>query len=171
MKKFNARKFGRDIRVRFLLPFLMLAFFGCSEPQRINNSVAKRQEAIAKEIVSIAHDFTDAFIHINDANAASLPAKTESLAGRLDKISAELDTLGRFPLSLRKATLNKMDGDEKVYAKLMPRFKQGSLQPETIKIMETVFERYMSASQPVEMKAGLYFNGTATNGVDLKGHL
>jgi hypothetical protein len=140
--------------MRFLLPLLMLSLFGCCETRRTDNSVEKRQEAIAKEIISISQDFTDAFFHMNDTNAVSLMAKTESLAGRLDKISDELDTLGRFPLSLRKATLNKMDDDEKVYAKFMPRFKQGSLQPETIKTMETVFERYMSASQSVEMKAG-----------------
>jgi hypothetical protein len=156
--------------MRFLLPFLMLCFYGCCEPQKANNSFEKRQEAIAKEIVFIQYDFTDAFLHINDTNAVSLVAKTESLADRLDKISKELDTLGRFPLSLRKATLKKMDDDEKVLAKLSPRFEQGSLKPETVQIMETVFEKFFSASEPVDMKAGLYYNGTDTNGVELTDH-
>jgi hypothetical protein len=165
MKKFNAEKI-----IRSFLPLLMLVLFGCGEQKQGENSLEKRQEAIAKEIVSIQYDFTDALFHINDTNAVSLLAKTESLTDRLDKISKELDTVGRFPLSLRKATLKKMDDDEKVYAKLMPKFKQGSLQPETIITMETVFEKYHSASEPVEMKAGLYYNGTDTNGVDLKDH-
>jgi hypothetical protein len=148
----------------------MLAIMGCSEPHRINNSAEKRQEAIANEIVSIANDFLDAFTHINDTNAVSLMVKTESLTERLDKMSKELDTLGRFPLSLREATLEKLDVDEKVFAKLSPIFEQGTLKPETVKIMETVFEKYFSASKPIEMKAGLYYNGTDTNGVALKKH-
>ena len=146
---------------------LMLVIFGCCEQKPVENSVEKRQEAIAKEIVSNWHDFSDAFFHINDSNAVNLVAKAESLANRLDKISIELETVGRFPLSLRKATLKKMDDDEKAFAKL----KQESLKPETVKTMETVFERYMSAAYSVEMKAGLYYNGTDTNGVDLKDRL
>ena len=161
---------GRYFPIKFLLPFLMLFLYGCCEPLKTNNSTEKRQEAIANEIVSIQYDFDDAFFHINDTNAVSLATKAESLANHLDKISKELDTLGRFPLSLRKATLKKMDNDEKAFSKLLPVSELGSLRPETVKIMETAFERYYSAAEPVNMKAGLYYNGTDTNGVELKEH-
>lgn len=161
---------GRHFLINFFLPFLMLCLYGCSEPKKADGSLEKRQEAIAKEIVLIQYAFADAVFHLNNTNAVSFVAKAESLADRLDKISNELDILGRFPMSLRKATLKKLDGDDKAFAKDIPRIPSGSLRPEVAKITNPAVERFFSASVPVGMKAGLYYSGTDTNGVELIDH-
>ena len=153
--------------MRFLLPFLMLALCGCCEAQKTNVSLEKRQEAIAKEIISIEYTFGETVFQLNNTKAVGFVVKAESLTDRLDKTSKELDTLGRFPIGLRKATLEKLDDDEKALAKLTSSKKIDLLQPEAVKITMPAAAKYFSARASVIRKAGLYWsNSIDTNGVE-----
>ncbi|OQB89170.1 MAG: hypothetical protein BWX84_02546 [Verrucomicrobia bacterium ADurb.Bin118] len=114
------------------------------------------QEALAKEIVSIQHDFGDAMLHLDNTNATNFVAKVGVLADRLEKISEELDRAGSFPASLREATLKKLDDDEKAFAQLWKStVRNDLLQPEVAKITDPAVDRFFSVSGSVMMKAGL----------------
>jgi hypothetical protein len=112
------------------------------------NGVIEKQEAIAKEIVFVEHDFGDAVFQLNNTNAVGFMAKVDPLVDRLEKISKELDTLGPFPAGLRDTTLKKLDDTEKTLPHL------GPLQPEAVTITP-VMEKYVSVWSSVMGKAGL----------------
>jgi hypothetical protein len=112
------------------------------------NAVLKSQEAVAREIVLVEHDFGDAIFQLNNTNTVGFVSTMEPLTDRLEKISKELDMLGPFPTGLREATLKKLDSAEKN----MPHL--GTLQPEAAKIAP-VMEKYVSAWSSVMDKAGL----------------
>jgi len=149
----------------------MLALFGCCEQKQVENSLEKRQEAIAKEIDSIEYAAGDALLRLNNTNAVNFAAEMNSLSDRLDKISKELDILGPFPASLREATLKKLDDVEKaLLPRLQIKIKSMSPQPEVGEIMAPAVARYLSAGTSVKDKAGLLIgtkgesSGLNTNG-------
>lgn len=116
----------------------------------------RRQEAIAKEIISIQHAFGDAVLHLDNTNATNFVAKVGVLADRLEKISEELDSLGSFPARLREATLKKLDDDEKAFSQHeKSTVRNDSLQSEVAKITVPAADRYFLVSGSVMMKAGL----------------
>ena len=127
------------------------------------NGLIERQEALAKEIELVEHDFGDAVFQLNNTNSVGFVAKVEPLVDRLEKISKELDTLGPFPASLRDATLKSLGDVEKTLPHLAP------LQPEAVKITP-VMEKYVSAWSSVMDKARLLIeaqrepSGINTNG-------
>jgi hypothetical protein len=163
--------------MRFFLLFLTLILCGCCASQKADVFLEKQQEAIATEIVSIQHAFVEVMIQLNNTNAAAFATKADHLINRLDKILKDLDTLGRFPMDLREATLKKLGEDDKASEKLLQSAKVSSspqLQPEVLKILESRYERYFSAFGSIDMKAGLYYyttNSTDTNGVEYSHHL
>jgi F0F1-type ATP synthase membrane subunit b/b' len=144
--------------MKFLLFFLVVVFCGCCETQKASVSLHERQEAVANEIVSIESDYTKALVSLNNANATNFVIKANSLADRLEAISKELDTLGLFSMELRKATLAKMDkleNDDKDFAKLRQNGMKLDLQPKVAETVTPIMERYLSASVDVNDKVGL----------------
>ncbi len=127
------------------------------------NGVLEKQEAIAKEIVFVEHDFGDAVFQLNNTNAVGFLAKVDPLVDRLEIISKELETLGPFPVGLRDATLKKLNDAEMTLPYL------GPLQPEAVKITP-VMDKYISAWSSVMDRAGLFVgakgesSGINTNG-------
>ena len=115
-----------------------------------------KQEAIAKEIISIQYAFGDAVLHLDDTRAAGFVVKVEALADRLEGIAAQLDRLGPLPVKLREYTLKRLDDDEKALAKLgKSRTRSRSLPPEIAKITNAAVDRYFRVSGSVMLKAGL----------------
>jgi hypothetical protein len=137
----------------------VLLLTSCRQPGARNTEKAERQETIAKEIVSIESSFCVDLVQLNNANAVDFVAKVESLAGRLDEISKELDTLGPFPKALRADTLKKLEDADKIFAKKnQSRTSSFPLEPKAAKTIEPSGTRCFSAMAPVMMKAGLYFD-------------
>jgi hypothetical protein len=138
--------------MRFLVPILMLVFCGCPKPQSAAPSATRSQEAIAREIVTIAVAFGNALTRDDDARCA---AEVESLAGRLDMISKELDRLGPLPPTVREATAKEIDNPGRIFTVTNRIPTVSARLPEAQKLLENAGTRYFVAWGSVMDKAGL----------------
>lgn len=146
---------------------LILTLCGCNKVQESKDSTQKRQAAIADEIAAIELTFVKAVLNLNNENAESFVVEAGFLADNLHKISLELDKLGPLPADLRDATLKKLNDPE-----AMNKLKQSNktnivLRPEVAKVTTPAFERFISESTGVEMKAGLVTDAKG-NPIELK---
>ena len=80
-------------------------------------SIRKRQDAIAHEIVSLHYSFISALSLVSNTNAVEFSTIARPLSNRLREVSKELDALGPFPLCLRESTLKAMDDDAQLIVK------------------------------------------------------
>jgi len=120
------------------------------------NEFPRKQDVVAKEIISIQYAFLDAVMNLNNTNASSFATKVKSLTDRVFLISKELDVLGPFPQSLREETLIKLNNAEKSNVSLHKnRDGAGTLKPEISSITNPLVNDFISAMTGVMMKAGL----------------
>ena len=85
-----------------------------------------------------------------------LSVKVNALSDRLDKMAAQLDRTGPSTVTLREATLKRLDDDLKAFVNMSKgRTESPSLRPSIADITNPAVDRYFSASGSVMSKAGL----------------
>ena len=135
-------------------------------------SIRKRQDAIANEIVSLHYSFAKALSLVNNTNAVEFPTIVKPLSNRLREVFSELDALGPFPLFLRESTLKQIEDDGQLILKEGRDRPSNPWTTESDSIITPIVTEFFEASNSVTKKAGLFYtieNGTNTaTGIPLK---